>query len=94
MAVEVAITPTIISLLDQSQIAAKAVPITRSMLSKWLMISIQLTNRICLFTLPKNSFIATFAKLASRPACENSLIVLILVYASVILPVIKDLASA
>jgi hypothetical protein len=59
-----------------------------------LQISNPLINRICRCTVPRKSCMAERAKSASRLECEKSLTVAILVYASVMRPVMSERASA
>ena len=50
-----------------------------AMPSRWLTTSKPLTSRICAYTVTRNSCMAERAWPASRPACENSLTVAMLV---------------
>ncbi|MNR44174.1 hypothetical protein D3C85_1628830 [compost metagenome] len=60
----------------------------------WLTISNWLTKRICALPVRRNDSIAERANSASRRVCANSLTVAMLVYASVMRPVICERASA
>ncbi len=94
IAVDAATAPTPIWPFDQSHSVAPAVDAISPIDSAWLTISKPVTRRIWRCTVPRNSPIAALANAASRRACEKSFTVAMLVYASVIRPVIIERASA
>ncbi len=94
IAVAAATAPTPTRPVIHSHSTAPAVLAISAIDSAWLTISKPVTSRICPCTVSRNSCIAPRAKPASRRACENSFTVAMLVYASVMRPVISARASA
>ena len=94
IAVAAATAPTPTRPCVHSHSVSPAVPRISAMLSTWLTSSTPVTRRNCVYAVPMNSCIAPRACTASRRVCENSLTVAMLVYASVMRPVISERASA